>query len=100
MTTQPGQALRVAAPYVTMGIKQQTGGVTITGLYRDAVVQDADVDPVDRDRLLEKGMVEWIVEPKPEKAKPAAKEPEPEKAPDSPDAEPDKSAAKTGKGGG
>jgi hypothetical protein len=85
--------IRVTAPYVTMKIKQNVGGVVITGFYKDAVVQAADVDPEDRERLLAKGMIEEVPEPKPEPAK--AKEPE--KEPDSakePPKEPQKAAAK------
>jgi len=70
--------IRVTAPYVTMKIKQN-GGVVITGFYKDAVVQAADVDPEDRERLLAKGMIEEVPEPevekKPEKEPDSAKEP-------------------------
>lgn len=75
--------LRVTAPYLTMKIKQPTG-IVVTGFYRHAVVQDADVDVEDRDRLLAKGMLEWV-----------DKEPEPEKVP-----EPEKPAKAAKSGGG
>jgi hypothetical protein len=68
--------LRVVAPYVTMKIKQQTGGVVISGFYKHAVVQAEDVDPADRKRLTEKGMLEDVVEPEPEPAPEPVKEPE------------------------
>ena len=53
---------RVTAAYVTAKVPHTGGGFVVTGFYKDAMVP-ADVDPVDRDRLLAKGMIEPVAPP-------------------------------------
>lgn len=91
-------AFRVLASYVTAKVPQQPSGLMqVLGFYKDALIP-GDVDAEDRDRLLAKGMIEEIVESKPEKPKA-----EPDTAPTEPtDKEPAKAtkAAATKTGGG
>lgn len=82
------ESYRVIAAYVTAKItREAAAGVVVTGFYKDAVIPADVIDPEDRDRLLEKGMLEGLNSGGEAVEQPEVKA-EPEPKPAEPDPEP------------